>query len=683
MKRVWMLLVAMALGFGVVWASIPTSDLGDVAMKSLTQPKADITRGWRGGSVLDSVGQDMRTIAVPVPSPFGVGVSIAADCRGMLYYTNYLAPVLYKMNSFGVLVDSVMLLTAAGGPVNIDEMSWDEGRQMLWGGEDATFNIFLIDPTTGLCTFEFLGQVGQFPITDGLAFDPTDGTIWHSPDVSSFISHFSAAGVLLGTLIPLDALGNADGAISGICVGTNNRMYVGHDGFGRISIVDKTTGLWISDFATPGGRDEGLECDAINFAPNLVIWSKDAYNNTVTAIQVENGTCVCAALPDTCLFTSELVDMGDLPPCDYPTLVNNPGHMLTGIAWLGDCVTGDPAPHEPDLDACDDGVDFHIMPWTPCVVETVTVFVTAGPNYDRFQGCGGHLYLSAWKDGNLNGNFCDDLPCVGALASEWIIQDQLVAPGAWTFTFIDPGVSNLGQYTGIFRFRLTSQPVGRFGFGLFDPNACPNMFCGTFGLDFLGEVEDYMIGEAQLSVELQNFEVVPGDGAVTLRWITASETHNDHFEIVRDGVTIRRVATQGNGAAQHTYTFTDNGLVNGTTYTYELAAIDENGGRQSLRTLSAAPNRGAAEVTEYALYQNFPNPFNPGTEIAFDLLEGGTVNLKVYNLLGQEVATLLNGDLAAGHHITNFTANDLPSGVYLYRIIANGFVAEKKMLLMK
>jgi hypothetical protein len=59
------------------------------------------------------------------------------------------------------------------------------------------------------------------------------------------------------------------------------------------------------------------------------------------------------------------------------------------------------------------------------------------------------------------------------------------------------------------------------------------------------------------------------------------------------------------------------------------------------------------------------------------------VSLKVYNLLGQEVATLLNRELAAGHHTTNFTADNLPSGVYLYRMTVNGFVAEKKMLLMK
>ena len=448
---------------------------------------------------------------------------------------------------------------------------------------------------------------------------------------------------------------------------------------------------WLTIISGGTGLLTRQQCMTMQFEFNTAGLAPGAYtgqisipsndpDEPVTYIPVQ---FVCAELPDTCVFHSEVVDMGDLPACNYPTLVNNPGHMLTGIAWLGACVTGEQAPNIPNLDPCDDGVVFRNLPWMPCSVVSVTVTVHSGPNFDRYHNCGEHLYLNAWKDGNLDGDFCDDLACVSTSASEWIIQDQLVTPGVRTFSFIDPGVFNLGQYMGVFRFRLTSQPVGRFGFGLLDPNACPNMGCGTFGLDYLGEVEDYVISDAQLSVELQSFEAVPGDGAVTLRWITASETRNDHFEIVRDGVTIARVVTQGNGATGHTYTITDNGLTNGTTYTYELFAIDVNDDRQSLQTLSATPSRGAAEVTEYALCQNYPNPFNPGTEIGFDLVERGLVSLKVYNLLGQEVATLLNRELAAGHHTTNFTADNLPSGVYLYRMTVNGFVAEKKMLLMK
>jgi hypothetical protein len=94
------------------------------------------------------------------------------------------------------------------------------------------------------------------------------------------------------------------------------------------------------------------------------------------------------------------------------------------------------------------------------------------------------------------------------------------------------------------------------------------------------------------------------------------------------------------------------------------------------------PSFDAAVITEYALRQNFPNPFNPTTSIAVDLVEAGFASLKVYNLMGQEVADL-SSRMDAGRHIVHFNAKDLSSGIYLYRLNVNGFSAEKKMLLMK
>lgn len=85
----------------------------------------------------------------------------------------------------------------------------------------------------------------------------------------------------------------------------------------------------------------------------------------------------------------------------------------------------------------------------------------------------------------------------------------------------------------------------------------------------------------------------------------------------------------------------------------------------------------------YSLSQNYPNPFNPTTTISFSLLKSGRVTLKVYDLLGREVATLINGYESAGAHNTKFDASHLSSGIYLYRIEANGFAATKKMILMK
>jgi hypothetical protein len=86
---------------------------------------------------------------------------------------------------------------------------------------------------------------------------------------------------------------------------------------------------------------------------------------------------------------------------------------------------------------------------------------------------------------------------------------------------------------------------------------------------------------------------------------------------------------------------------------------------------------------QFELEQNYPNPFNPSTKIRFTIPEAGLVTLKVYNLLGQEVITLLNEEQTSGVYEVTFDAAQLPSGIYFYSINAGDFVATKKMILLK
>lgn len=87
--------------------------------------------------------------------------------------------------------------------------------------------------------------------------------------------------------------------------------------------------------------------------------------------------------------------------------------------------------------------------------------------------------------------------------------------------------------------------------------------------------------------------------------------------------------------------------------------------------------------TNYSLAQNYPNPFNPSTEISYTLKEDGIVVIKVFDVLGKEVAILKNKFETAGNHIVNFNAANLPSGIYFYRITAGSFFNTRKMLLIK
>lgn len=85
----------------------------------------------------------------------------------------------------------------------------------------------------------------------------------------------------------------------------------------------------------------------------------------------------------------------------------------------------------------------------------------------------------------------------------------------------------------------------------------------------------------------------------------------------------------------------------------------------------------------YGLFQNYPNPFNPSTTIRFDVIREGIVTMKVYNVIGQEVAVLVNGRYAPGNYTTAFNATNFPSGAYLYRLSVNGFSETKSMMVVK
>lgn len=186
-----------------------------------------------------------------------------------------------------------------------------------------------------------------------------------------------------------------------------------------------------------------------------------------------------------------------------------------------------------------------------------------------------------------------------------------------------------------------------------------------------------------LPVELGVFTATAGDRTVNLRWTTLSETDNDYFEIRRNGEQIVRVASRGNTPTGHEYLYTDAGLTNGATYSYALFAVDLSGNLQELAAANAVPGANAGVAEDYALGQNFPNPFNPATSIGFSLKETGLVTITIYNAAGQKVATVLSETMSAGSHTVVFDAAGLPSGIYVYRMQAGEFRAAAKMVLLK
>jgi hypothetical protein len=106
--------------------------------------------------------------------------------------------------------------------------------------------------------------------------------------------------------------------------------------------------------------------------------------------------------------------------------------------------------------------------------------------------------------------------------------------------------------------------------------------------------------------------------------------------------------------------------------------IREGNGTLTTRVLSHAN-----APVEFALYQNYPNPFNPGTSFEFRVPSSGLVTLSVYDLLGREIATLVNEVRAPGAYTERWDASSLSSGVYFYKLEAGNFTQTRKLLLLK
>ncbi len=201
-----------------------------------------------------------------------------------------------------------------------------------------------------------------------------------------------------------------------------------------------------------------------------------------------------------------------------------------------------------------------------------------------------------------------------------------------------------------------------------------------------------------IPVELNSFTSNVIDGKVHLIWQTSSELNNQGFEIQRlnaskierlnDWVTIGFVDGKGTTNGLTDYNFIDEPMESGL-YSYRLKQIDYNGDFKYSNEVDV----NFIFVDDFRLSQNYPNPFNPTTTIEYQIPKTSFVTIKVYDALGKEIITLVNEEKPAGIHEVNFSAiggsasgrepKDLTSGLYLYKISANGFEQTRKMLLLK
>jgi hypothetical protein len=189
-------------------------------------------------------------------------------------------------------------------------------------------------------------------------------------------------------------------------------------------------------------------------------------------------------------------------------------------------------------------------------------------------------------------------------------------------------------------------------------------------------------------VELATFQGRFAANSVQLLWTTVSESENYGFDIERavDGINFKKIGfVKGHGTSTtlHRYAFSDNHIM-ASVYQYRLKQIDTDGNFDYSSILTVQKQL----PEKFELLQNFPNPFNPETTIAFNLPETGHVRLLIYNSLGEVIKTLIDEQKTGGYHQVNWNGTDdnglaVASGVYMYKIAAASFSTIKKAILIR
>ncbi len=273
------------------------------------------------------------------------------------------------------------------------------------------------------------------------------------------------------------------------------------------------------------------------------------------------------------------------------------------------------------------------------------------------------------------------------------------------------GAGVLGDLTGDFKPEVASADLGNL-LKVFNSTNGQSIFTFAFGtgangtaaecvwqmddidkngsLEFIGGSRDGRIVAfsgglfGTIPVELFSFSVKKHGNDALLNWVTASEVNNMGFVIERkseEGFFSVVSFVQGSGTSpdRHYYEFIDKNLPTGK-YTYRLKQVNFDG-------TSEYSNEVEIEIglpIDFELFQNYPNPFNPVTTIKYSLPIEGKVTLKIFDILGNEVATIVKNELKeAGYHNAEFNAKKIASGVYFYKLESGRFNSIKKMIIIK
>lgn len=206
-------------------------------------------------------------------------------------------------------------------------------------------------------------------------------------------------------------------------------------------------------------------------------------------------------------------------------------------------------------------------------------------------------------------------------------------------------------------------------------------FAGSFGLSNYSNEDSLLI--AMKSPTNLRVAQIPAQNKMRLTWKDNSKSESGY--IIERKLSGEAKFTYLNKTVQDAEIFIDESVINKQNYVYRVKGFNDviESGYSNAGSIIVGIDDKEVLPAQFALYQNYPNPFNPETVIKFEIPEPCNVTLKVYDMLGREVSTLLDEYKQAGIFITTFNAATVPSGVYFCRIIAGKYSSITKMLLLR
>ena len=245
-------------------------------------------------------------------------------------------------------------------------------------------------------------------------------------------------------------------------------------------------------------------------------------------------------------------------------------------------------------------------------------------------------------------------------------------------TFVDTVVAWTFNFTAL--DSVYTDTLYSAGNSVNEDGSASNLDNWNFGAKFPVLIENI------IPVELTSFSAAVIKSGVNLSWSTATELNNKGFYIERSNQnqldnweTIGFIKGAGSTTVTQNYSTTDKTPLRGTSY-YRLKQVDYDGSYTHSKVVEVTNNN---VIENFVLAQNYPNPFNPSTKINWSASIRGKQTLKVFDLIGNEIATLVNEFREAGDYEVEFDAANLPSGVYLYKLEAGSTVQTKKMILIR